>query len=252
MKKTFAIISAMLLLTACGKTPTCDDSTVVQTLQNLTLEVVGTGASPELIEEAKINNDSKYKISNISTIAHNKDTDSYTCKASIRFVFDKSESEILSKQEPLDEKSLHSMMLHYGTLFYAKTMNSARIAGTLMLANTIKMNSLVAQDGETAFVEIAQQYTIQKVTNDGKKDFQIDINLQRSQPAVDAAQHFAAYAAAYRKATSNSPLLPKHDFTPNDLEFKSKAQREKENCERRLAEPAAPAASDAPKTEVKC
>jgi len=238
MKNTFATICVMLLLTACGKTPTCDDSKVVQTLQNITLEVVGTGASPELIKEAKINDDSKYKMSNISTIAHNKDTDSYTCKASIRFVFDKSESEIIYKQEPLDEKSLHSMMLHYGTLFYAKT-NSARMAATLMLANTLRTSSLVAQDGETAYVEIAQQYTIEKVTDNGKKDFLININLQRSQPAVDAAQHFAAYAVAYRMATSNSPLLPKHDYSPKDLEFKSKAQRENE--ERNLT-PAAPAA----------
>jgi hypothetical protein len=237
------IIAALILPRFFGsKTPVCDDTEVISTLKNLSLGVVSTGASPELIKEAKIDDDSRYKIANIRTVAHNKDTDSYSCKASIRFVFEKKESEVLFKQDPLDEKSLHSMMLHYGTLFYTKAMNSARTAARLFQVNNARMNSLVTQDGDTTFVEIAQQYTIEKITDDGKKDFMVNIDLRNSQPAVDAAQHWSAFVVAYRMATSNTPLLSKQDYSEQDLEFKSQAQRDKEREESIGKMPDAPAA----------
>jgi hypothetical protein len=239
-----ALIFAALIIPRFfdGKTPVCDDDRVIETLKNLGSEIVATGASPELIKEAKINEASRFTIANIRTIGHNKDTDSYSCGASIRFVFEKKESEILFKQDPLDEKSLHSMMLHYGTLFYTKTMNSARLAATLLQANNARMNSLVTQNGDSTFIEISQQYTIEKITDDGKKDFLVNIDLRKSQPAVDAVQHWSSFVSAYRMATSNAPLLSKHDYSQQDIEFKSQAQRNKEREESVRQMPDAPAA----------
>jgi hypothetical protein len=64
--KNIVIASILVtILSACGKTPVCDDSKIIQTLQNIGVELVNTGASPELIEMAKTNDVSKIKISNI-------------------------------------------------------------------------------------------------------------------------------------------------------------------------------------------
>jgi hypothetical protein len=228
--KNIVIASILVtILSACGKTPVCDDSKIIQTLQNIGVELVNTGASPELIEMAKTNDVSKIKISNISTISHNKDNDSFICKASIRYIFNKEDSEILYKQEPIDEKTLHFMALHYGTLFYTKVWNNTGLAAGMMLANTLKASPLVIQDGDSAFVELATRYTIEKVSDDGKKDFSVDVDVKNSQSAVDATQHFLSYLTAYRRAISNTPLIPNHNYSEKDIQFKSKAERAEEH-----------------------